>query len=153
MVKPIGKSNNVKEAQFEGGLDINEQKDILEFPVKVMEPKRVEVMPSGEFIYQVKWDGKRWITYKSKQETLFQTKAQKIFKSRFAELDHCFDWLPEGSMLDGEVVVLRDGLPHFTSILRRIHSLSLKQSELEVNYVILDVLAWEGEDWRSQTFI
>ena len=39
-----------------------------EFPVKVMEPKRVEALPSGEFLYQVKWDGMRWITYKAKHD-------------------------------------------------------------------------------------
>lgn len=121
-----------------------------EFPVKVMEPRRVDELPVGDFLYQVKWDGMRWVTYQSKQGILFQTKAQKLFKARFAELDHCFDWLPAGSMLDGEVVVLRDGTPHFPSLLRRIHSSPLKVPELEVNYVIFDVLFWEGEDWRQK---
>lgn len=121
-----------------------------QFPVKVMEPIRVEALPVGNYLYQVKWDGMRWITYKSARGTSFQTKAQKVFRERFAELDHCFDWLPRESMIDGEVVVLRDGLPHFPSLLRRLHSHSLKPSELEVDYVIFDILFWEGNDWRKK---
>ena len=122
----------------------------VQFPVKVMEPIRVEKLPLGDYLYQVKWDGMRWITYKSTRGTFFQTKGQKVFTARFAELDHSMDWLPTESMIDGEVVVLREGAPHFPSLLRRIHSHSLKNPELEVNYIIFDVLFWKGEDWRNK---
>ena len=120
------------------------------FLIKVMEPIRVEAQPVGEYLYQVKWDGMRWITYKSKQGTFFQTKAQKVFTARFAELDHGFNWLPPESMIDGEVVVLREGLPHFPSLLRRLHSRFLKLPELEVDYIIFDILFWKGRDWRNK---
>lgn len=122
--------------------------DEVQFPIKVMEPILVNALPKGDYLYQVKWDGMRWITYKSVRGTSFQTKGQKVFRERFAELDHCFDWVPSESMLDGEVVVLHDGLPHFPSLLRRIHSHSYKHPELEVEYIIFDILFWEGEDWR-----
>lgn len=120
------------------------------FPIKVMEPIRVETQPVGEYLYQVKWDGMRWITYKSERGTFFQTKAQKVFTARFAELDNSFNWLPPESMIDGEVVVLREGLPHFPSLLRRLHSRSPKFPELEVDYIIFDVLFWKGRDWRDK---
>jgi len=120
-----------------------------QFPVKVMEPVRVEALPVGDYLYQVKWDGMRWITYKSAHGMLFQTKGQKIFTSRFAELDHSLDWLPPESMIDGEVVVLRDGLPNFPSLLRRLHS-RVKVQDWGVEYIIFDVLFWEGKDWRNR---
>ena len=122
----------------------------LQFPVKVMEPVRVEALPVGDYLYQVKWDGMRWITYKSSRGMQFQTKAQKVFPARFPELDHCMDWLPRESMIDGEVVVLREGAPHFPSLLRRIHSASHKIPELQVDYIIFDILFWKGEDWRNK---
>jgi len=122
----------------------------LQFPVKVMEPVRVKELPGGDYLYQVKWDGMRWITYKSARGIFFQTKGQKVFTARFAELDHSTDWLPMESMIDGEVVVLREGLPHFPSLLRRLHSHSNKHPELEVDYIIFDVLFWKGEDWRNK---
>lgn len=84
-----------------------------------MEPVRVETLPSGDFIYQVKWDGMRWVTYKSVLGLFFQTKGRKVF----AELKHSFNWLPPESMIDGEVVVLPEGLPHFPSLLRRLHNI------------------------------
>ena len=120
----------------------------VQFPLKVMEPIRVEELPLGDYIYQVKWDGMRWITYKSKRGMFFQTKGQKIFTERFTELDHSMDWLPVESMIDGEVVVLREGSPHFPSLLQRIHSRSHKHPTLRVDYIIFDVLFWKGDDWR-----
>jgi bifunctional non-homologous end joining protein LigD len=122
----------------------------VQFPVKVMEPVRVEALPVGDYLYQVKWDGMRWITYKSSRGMQFQTKAQKVFTTRFPELDHSMNWLPMESMIDGEVVVLKEGAPHFPSLLRRIHSHSHKIPELEVEYIIFDVLFWEGQDWRNK---
>lgn len=89
----------------------------IHFPIKVMEPMRVETLPVGDYLYQVKWDGMRWVAYKSALEIMCQTKGQKVFPARFAELDHSLDWLPPESMIDGEVVVLRDGLPHFKTLL------------------------------------
>ncbi|TGE31195.1 hypothetical protein [Desulfosporosinus sp. Sb-LF] len=56
--------------------------DELQFPIRVMEPKRIEKLPVGEYLYQVKWDGMRWVAYKSEQEILFQTKSQKVFRAR-----------------------------------------------------------------------
>ena len=122
----------------------------VQFPIKVMEPVRVETLPLGDYIYQVKWDGMRWISYKSAREIFFQTKAQKVFTARFAELNHSFDWLPPESMIDGEVVVMREGSPHFPSLLRRLHTPSHKYPEHDVDYIIFDVLFWEGEDWRNK---
>lgn len=122
----------------------------IQFPIKVMEPIRAEVLPLGDYLYQMKWDGMRWITYKSARGIFFQTKGQKVFTARFAELDHSMDWLPMESMIDGEVVVLREGSPHFPSLLRRLHSHFPKNPELEVEYIIFDVLFWEGEDWRNK---
>ena len=124
----------------------------IDFPVKVMEPMRVDTLPVGDYLYQVKWDGMRWGTYKSARGKIFQTKGQKVFATRFAELEHSLDWLAPESMIDGEVVVLRDGLPHFPSLLRRLHSqfLNIKLQGLGVDYVIFDVLFWEGKDWRKQ---
>jgi ATP-dependent DNA ligase len=125
----------------------------LQFPIKVMEPVRVEVLPVGDYIYQVKWDGMRWVTYKSAHGITFQTKGEKVFTARFTELDQNFDWLPPESMIDGEVVVLRQGLPHFPSLLRRLHSHPQKHPELEVDYIIFDVLFWEGEAIRQQVYL
>lgn len=127
----------------------------VQFPLKVMEPIRVEKIPYGDYLYQVKWDGMRWVTYKSQQSIYFQTKRQKVFSARFPELDSGFDWVPPESILDGEVVVLRGGKPHFPSLLRRIHSSPKKHfqdvpQELFVEYIIFDILAWEGQDWRQK---
>ena len=122
----------------------------IQFPIKVMQPVLAETVPVGDYLYQVKWDGMRWITYRSAHGIAFQTKNQKVFTTRFAELENSLDWLPHESMIDGEVVVLKDGAPHFPSLLRRLHSKSLKPQEWGAEYIIFDVLFWEGKDWRMK---
>lgn len=132
----------------------------IEFPLRVMEPILVEILPVGNYFYQVKWDGMRWITYrqgKGIDDFLFHTKGQKVFRTRFAELLPNLGWLPPDSIVDGEVVILRDGKPHFPSLLRRIQGGSERSGRrgfvvegLEVEYVVFDVIRWEGKDLRQQ---
>ncbi|MHB8124024.1 MAG: ATP-dependent DNA ligase [Desulfitobacteriaceae bacterium] len=125
----------------------------IEFPLRVMEPCLVEVLPEGDYLYQVKWDGMRWIAWRSSRGFYFQTKQGRIFPQCFPELLPSIEWLPDESMLDGEVVVLRSGKPHFPSLLRRIHNtLSIVNSlpELTVEYVIFDLIYWKGKDLRER---
>lgn len=131
--------------------------DII-FPLKVMEPILVEEVPLGEYLYQVKWDGIRWVTFKTSQGLLFQTKGQRVFKTRFPELETELGWLPPLSMIDGEVVALENGKPNFLKMLKRIHTFSRKtvgiaSREPAVEYIVFDALYWQGKDLRSLPLI
>jgi bifunctional non-homologous end joining protein LigD len=122
----------------------------IEFPLRVMEPCLSETLPEGDYLFQVKWDGMRWVAWHSARGFFFQTKQGKVFSRRFPELSASIDWLPHGSMLDGEVVVLRGGKPHFPSLLRRIRLSSVSSmSELTVEYIVFDLLYWKGKDLRD----
>ena len=68
----------------------------VQFPVKVMEPVRVEALPVGDYLYQVKWDGMRWITYKSSRGMQFQTKAQKVFYDAFSRAGSQYELVTDG---------------------------------------------------------
>jgi len=62
MVRSISKPDQVMEDPFKNSIKIYHQKDNLKFPLKVMKSRLVEALPTGEFLYQVKWDGMRWIS-------------------------------------------------------------------------------------------
>lgn len=125
----------------------------IEFPLRVMEPCLVETLPEGDYIFQVKWDGMRWVAWCSTKGYYFQTKQGRVFSRRFPELLPSMEWLPAESILDGEVVVLRNGRPHFPSLLRRIHtSSSVVNSlpDLSAEYIVFDLLYWKGKDLRQR---
>ena len=78
-----------------------------QFPLKVMEPIRVETPPVGDYLYQVKWDGMRWITYKSATKgTFFQTKGQKVFTARSTMFlkTKFLEWTDEGKLRHAQIV-------------------------------------------------
>lgn len=78
----------------------------VQFPLKVMEPIRVDNLPMGDYLYQVKWDGMRWITYKSTLQAV------------------CL-----GMMLDASLVYVGTVSNGATSILRSEVALSIRESE------------------------
>lgn len=122
----------------------------IKFPLRVMEPCLTEVLPEGDYLYQVKWDGMRWVAWHSAGGFFFQTKKRRIFSQRFPELLPSIKWLPKESMLDGELVVLRGGKPHFPSLLRRIQRSAINSvPELAVEYIVFDLLYWKGKDLRE----
>jgi len=101
---------------------------MITLPLRVMEPKSREELPSKGYLYQVKWDGMRLLAIRQGSRFLFQTKSGKILPGLFPELLADLDWLPSDSIIDGEVVVLREGKPHFPSLLKRFKISSREQA-------------------------
>jgi ATP-dependent DNA ligase len=92
----------------------------------------------------------RWVAWHSAEGFFFQTKKGRVFSQRFPELLPSIKWLPKESMLDGEVVVLHGGKPHFPSLLRRLQRSAINSvPELTVEYIVFDLLYWKGKDLRE----
>lgn len=132
---------------------------MIKLPLQVMEPKSRAALPGPGYLYQVKWDGMRLLAINQGSHLFFQSKQGRIFSDLFPELRGDLEWLPPDSVVDGEVVVLREGKPHFPSLLSRIQkrtpgkAFNSGAQDLEVEYVIFDVLHWAGVDWRSRRLI
>ena len=75
---------------------------------------------------------------------------------RFPELARLTDFVPEGTVLDGEVLAWSDGGPmSFNSLQKRIGRKSVPKSLLTEAPVILyayDLLEWQGRDIRAEPF-
>ncbi|CAA7602564.1 DNA ligase (ATP) [Acididesulfobacillus acetoxydans] len=126
----------------------------VQFPLQPMEPQSVPSLPVGNYLYQVKWDGFRWLAYHGPEGIVFQTKSGRSGQAWFPELPAGLGWLKPGSIIDGEVVCLQGGKPDFPSLLKRVRS-GLGQfpqtSGQTVEYVIFDLLFWQGEDLRARS--
>jgi len=75
-------------------------------PVEPMLAKLVTNLPAGDYLYEPKWDGFRAIVFRQHGTAHIQSRDTKSLDRYFPELVDAFlRLLPEGCVLDGEVVV------------------------------------------------
>ncbi len=92
-------------------------------PYAPMEAKSVLEIPRGPgWMYEPKWDGFRCLAFRKGGEVLLQSKAGQPLGRYFPELVIALAALPARQfVLDGEIVILVEGAPHFDDLLMRIH--------------------------------
>jgi len=76
---------------------------------------------SPEHLFEIKWDGTRVLAFVDSNGYRLVNRHRVDVTDRFPEL-RFLDNLPAGIVLDGEVVVLRQGKPHFGLLLSRNHA-------------------------------
>jgi DNA ligase-1 len=102
-----------------------------------------------------KWDGIRAQLIRRQSETLLWSRGDEMVTETFPEITEIGCALPDGTVLDGEIVAWQDGLPHAFARLQR--RLGRKQAgeklrrEFPVAFIAYDLLEWSGEDWRSRS--
>jgi ATP-dependent DNA ligase len=127
----------------------------FEPPVETMEAKVSESWPKGDFVYEPKWDGFRSLTW-SGPEGRIDSRNKRPLLRYFPELGVAIDQLPEGTVVDGEIVVVIDGATDFDTLQQRIHPAESRINRLSVEtpaeLVAFDLLAHRGEDLRERPF-
>jgi bifunctional non-homologous end joining protein LigD len=114
--------------------------------VEPMMAKLAPELPEGkEWLYEVKFDGYRTLAMKKGGElTLFSRRGNRL-NSRFPTIASALEGLPDGTMLDGEVIALDDrGLPSF-NVLQNSQT-----THLPVQYYVFDLLAWKGRNLMDE---
>src|ERR1700760_4405287 len=113
--------------------------------------KRVAKLPEeGAWIYEPKWDGFRALIFRDQDEILIQSRDQKSLNRYFPELiEPLLQQLPDRCVLDGEVVIARNGALDFDALQLRIHPaasrVKLLAKRTPSSFVCFDLLA-EGDD-------
>jgi DNA ligase-1 len=101
-----------------------------------------------------KWDGIRAQLIRRAGHTFLWSRGEEPVADRFPEIGEAARLLPEGTVLDGEVMPWRDGEPlPFAQLQRRIGRKVLGPkilSEVPVVLVVYDLLEIDGADVRSQ---
>jgi ATP-dependent DNA ligase len=92
-------------------------------PLLPMLAKRVSALPTaGEWIFEPKWDGFRALVFRDGKEVVIQSRDEKPLNRYFPELiEPLLKQLPTRCVLDGEVVVAKNGALDFDSLQLRIH--------------------------------
>jgi len=127
----------------------------FEAPIEPMLAKPASELPDGDgWLYEPKWDGFRALVFRDRDETLIQSRDLKPLDRYFPELATPLrQQLPERCVLDGEVVISRDGRLDFDALLLRIHPadsrVRMLASETPASFVAWDLLALDDQDLRQ----
>jgi DNA ligase-1 len=108
----------------------------------------------GEWQVEWKWDGIRAQLIRRNGRTFVWSRGEELMTDRFPELEMLGAQLPEGTVVDGEVVAWKNGEPlPFAQMQRRIGRKALGArilSEVPVVIVAYDLLELNGEDIRER---
>lgn len=90
-------------------------------PVKPMLAKSVAKIPP-DMHYEAKWDGFRAVLFRDGDEMEIGSRTGKPLTRYFPELVEALrERLPERCVMDGEIVIARDGRLDFDALSERIH--------------------------------
>jgi bifunctional non-homologous end joining protein LigD len=108
-------------------------------PPMMAEP--VETLPDdpSAWTYEVKFDGYRCLAWKEKKRvTLFSRRGNHL-NADFPAIAKTLENLPDGTMIDGEIVALdEDGRPSFHALQNR------RLGKRPLHYYVFDLLAYQG---------
>ncbi|MGN6294825.1 MAG: ATP-dependent DNA ligase [Chitinophagaceae bacterium] len=100
-----------------------------------------------------KWDGIRGQLIKRNDELFVWSRGEELMTAKFPEYAVLKDLLPDGIVLDGEIIPAVDGKPLPFAILQtRIGRKNITKKQLQeapMSFFSYDLLEYEYEDWRN----
>jgi ATP-dependent DNA ligase len=124
-------------------------------PLEPMLAKPADKLPSDDgWLFEPKWDGFRAIVFRDGDDVLIQSRDLKPLDRYFPELAAPLRAsLPERCVVDGEVVISKDGELQFEALLLRIHPaasrVKMLAEESPASFVGWDLLALGDKDLRA----
>jgi ATP-dependent DNA ligase len=120
--------------------------------------KRIgELPPGGKWIFEPKWDGFRALIFRDGSEILIQSRDGKSLNRYFPELIEPLQaQLPARCVLDGEIVIAKEGGLDFEALQLRIHPaasrVKLLSKQTPAAIVFFDLLCEGDRDLRAAPF-
>jgi DNA ligase-1 len=175
MVKALAKHADVKENIIAHRLmgnwspDIDTFKDLLfadentdfsrPYPFYLayaLEDEASSLGDPAEWIAERKWDGIRGQIIVRNGELFVWSRGEELVTDKYPEYEVMLSLLPEGTVIDGEILPFKDDLPlTFNHLQTRIGRKTISPKILKdvpVSFVSYDVLEWQGQDIRTWRF-
>jgi len=120
--------------------------------------KRVDDLPvGGTWIFEPKWDGFRALVFRDQDEIEIQSRDEKPLNRYFPELlEALLSQLPDRCVLDGEIVIARNGGLDFEALQLRLHPaasrVKLLSKQIPASIVFFDLLSEGHRDLRGEPF-
>lgn len=135
--------------------------DLFEFKnIKPMLIKdNVPLFLDKDYFYEVKWDGERCIAYLDPQAgTDLRNKRNIKMLSKVPELADIHRLVRKKCILDGELIILKDGKPEFEAIRNRslktnAFKIELESRQFPATFISYDCLYYDGQNIMLQPII
>ncbi len=112
-----------------------------------------ELGNSEDWQVEWKWDGIRGQVILRDAHLYVWTRGEELVTDRYPEFSSFTDSLPDGTVLDGEIMAFKDGMPlDFQALQKRIGRKSISNKlmeEIPVVFMAYDLLEHQGEDIRE----
>ena len=103
---------------------------------------------------EFKWDGIRGQLVIRQGQHYLWSRGEELITDRFPEFAQAPDFIPGGTVIDGEILAWKDGVPmSFNALQKRIGRKTVPKKLLNEAPVILyayDLLEWQGQDIRAR---
>ncbi len=125
--------------------------------IKPMLAVRGKPFSSEQHVYEIKWDGTRCLAFVDVEKKRLRLQNRRFIDItyRYPELNF-FEFVDRSAIIDGEIVVFKEGKPSFYLLQKREHV----DSKLRINvlsrmypavYVAFDILYVQGDGWVMNT--
>jgi DNA ligase 1 len=174
MVKALAKYSNVKENIIAHKLMGNWSPDINTFDELIHSHEGTDISKPypfylayaidddvrtlgdpAEWQAERKWDGIRGQVIVRQGKLFVWSRGEELVTDKYPEYQVMLNLLPEGTVIDGEILPFKNNLPlPFSHLQTRIgrKNVSAKQlKDVPVSFVAYDLLEWQGEDVRTWT--
>lgn len=113
---------------------------------------QAEAFDSPDWIYELKMDGFRCLAYMGRDSVDFRNKRNMQMLCKFPELRDVYRNVSEECILDGEVVVLVDGVPDFYRLQKRTlltdrFKIELESKRFPASFVVFDCIYKSGQEF------
>ena len=126
--------------------------------IKPMLAVRSEPFDSDEYLFEIKWDGTRCIAFVNRRTVRLQNRRLRNITYRYPELSDLNRYVNGSVILDGEVIVIKNGKPSFRLLQMREHVddeevIKLRAKLYPAVYIVFDLLYYRGKDITSKPLI
>ena len=107
----------------------------------------------NKWIAEWKWDGIRAQAIRRKGKTFIWSRGEELVTERFPEVDRACSHLPDGTVLDGELIGWKKNVLSFSSLQRRLNRKNVSKKLLEevpVRLVCYDCIEYNSHDIRNR---
>jgi DNA ligase 1 len=108
--------------------------------------------PIAEWVAEWKWDGIRAQLIRRRGSTYLWSRGEELITDRYPEVEEAARLLPDGTVLDGELLAFDEEVLPFAQLQRRIGRKRVGKKllqEVPVVFLAFDLLEWQGDDLRE----
>ena len=148
--------------EFFESLSVETKSDLISRPYPFFLANQLDDPPEQlgdplQWLAEWKWDGIRAQIVRRGGERFIWSRGEELVNQQFPELDVAATRLPDGTVMDGEILAWKDGSPlPFGDLQKRLGRKRLTRkllTDVPVSFIAFDLIECGGEDLRDRELV